>query len=177
MADTARVIAVLEEWEGRENDKYNDHLGHPTIGVGHKMTTPVRPPAYALVTGEEVDVKTPLPSSTTSIYDDAVDEIRDNDIEDATHNALYYICQGGSPSRWHVLSHVRQEVLINMAFQLGRAGLGGFSETRTHILAGEWEEAHNEMLRSKWAEEDTPTRANKMADAMHTNDASYLYKY
>ncbi len=41
----------------------------------------------------------------------------------------------------------------------------------------EWEEAHDEMLRSKWAEEDTPTRANKMADAMHTNDASYLYKY
>ena len=48
---------------------------------------------------------------------------------------------------------------------------------RVIAVLEEWEEAHDEMLRSKWAEEDTPTRANKMADAMHTNDASYLYKY
>lgn len=90
---------------------------------------------------------------------------------------MYYICQGGSPSQWHSLSHVRQEVLINMAFQLGRTKLCDFTQTRPHILAGDWQEAHDEMLRSEWAREDTPTRANKMADAMLTGDASDLYKY
>lgn len=177
MANDTRLKTCLGQWEGRENTKYKDDQGNWTIGIGHLFSNTVQPDAYVLATGETVEEPTALPSDVGSIPEDAIDAIFDDDLEIAKGDAMYYICRGGSPSRWHSLSHVRQEVLINMAFQLGRTKLCGFTKTRTHILAAEWEEAHDEMLKSKWAKKDTPTRAGKMADAMETNNASHLYKY
>ncbi len=136
----------------------------------------VKPNAYELATGERVEVPTALPSDVGPLSGAAIDAIFYDDLDTAKLDAMFYICQGGSPSRWHSISHVRQEVLINMAFQLGRTKLCGFTKTRAHILAGAWQEAHDEMLKSKWAREDTPKRANKMADAMLTDDPSYLYQ-
>lgn len=66
------------------------------------------------------------------------------------------------------LSDVRQMVLLAMSFQMGVAGLLVFKRTLRLIEAGEWSAAADAMLDSKWAREDSPQRARRMAEAMRT---------
>lgn len=63
------------------------------------------------------------------------------------------------------LSEPRQGVLLNMAFQLGVAGLMGFKKTLRLVQIGKYEDAADEMLRSKWSEQ-TPQRAKRLAQQM-----------
>ena len=62
---------------------------------------------------------------------------------------------------------VRRDVLTNMAFQLGVAGLLKFKKTLLHVKNGEFEQASIEMLDSRWAEQ-TPNRANVLSEQMRT---------
>jgi lysozyme len=55
-----------------------------------------------------------------------------------------------------------QEVLANMCFNLGLAGLLGFRQTLAHLEAGRFAEAAAEMLRSKWAGQ-VGARAERLA--------------
>lgn len=55
-----------------------------------------------------------------------------------------------------------QEVLANMCFNLGLAGLLGFRQTLAHLEAGRWAEAADEMLQSKWATQ-VGARAGRLA--------------
>ena len=55
-----------------------------------------------------------------------------------------------------------QHVLINMAFQLGMAGLSGFEETLAHLESGNYELAADEMLNSLWARQ-VPSRATELS--------------
>jgi lysozyme len=61
----------------------------------------------------------------------------------------------------------RQAVLMNMAFQLGIAGLMKFKSTLAFIEAGDYENASANMLKSLWAKQ-TPNRASEMAQQMRT---------
>ena len=61
----------------------------------------------------------------------------------------------------------RQAVLMNMAFQLGIAGLMKFKSTLSFIEAGDYENASANMLKSLWAKQ-TPNRASEMAQQMRT---------
>ncbi len=49
------------------------------------------------------------------------------------------------------LDAVRQQVLLDMAFNLGIAGLLGFKNTLATIRAGKYEQAAAMMLQSRWA--------------------------
>ena len=51
------------------------------------------------------------------------------------------------------LSGVRQEVIVQMAFQLGRDGLRAFRLFRAAVLAQDWERAADEILDSDAARE------------------------
>lgn len=66
---------------------------------------------------------------------------------------------------WDDLSELRKAVLINMAFNLGFDGLMGFHNTLKHIRAGEFEDASEHMLHSKWARQ-VGARADRLAEAM-----------
>lgn len=66
------------------------------------------------------------------------------------------------------LSALRQEVLLNMAFQLGIAGLLRFRRALEAMHVGNWELARHEMLDSRWAKQ-TPERALELAEAMCNN--------
>ncbi len=55
-----------------------------------------------------------------------------------------------------------QEVLANMCFNLGLAGVLAFRQTLEHLRAGRYAEAAAEMLRSKWAQQVGP-RAERLA--------------
>jgi len=65
------------------------------------------------------------------------------------------------------LNMARQAVLINMSFNLGIAGLLGFTMTLALIKEGRFEEAAAEMLRSKWATQ-VGMRATRLSQQMST---------
>ena len=65
------------------------------------------------------------------------------------------------------LDPARKGVLINMAFQMGVAGLLGFKNTLALIQEGKYQEAARAMLQSKWATQ-TPARAQRLSNQMAT---------
>jgi lysozyme len=65
------------------------------------------------------------------------------------------------------LDDARQNVLINMAFNLGVAGLLSFVNTLSAISYGHYSQASREMLDSKWAKQ-VGYRAEELAEQMRT---------
>ena len=66
------------------------------------------------------------------------------------------------------LEPAKQEILIEMAFQLGIAGLLRFKKFLGFLEEGNFEKASIEMLKSRWATQ-TPYRAQRLAKAMLEN--------
>ena len=69
---------------------------------------------------------------------------------------------------WETLDDFRQEVLIEMCFQMGIFGLLGFKEFLSHLRKGNYKGASEEMLNSKWAKQ-TPQRAEELAKIIEQN--------
>jgi len=67
------------------------------------------------------------------------------------------------------LDSVRQDVIIDMAYQLGIDGVLGFHEMIAHIEYQDWSLAANAMLDSDWAKQ-TPARAKQLAAMMRTGE-------
>ena len=67
------------------------------------------------------------------------------------------------------LDEVRQAVLVDMAFNLGRAGLAGFRNMRAALALGDFERAADEMLDSLWARQ-VGRRAQELADMMRSGE-------
>lgn len=68
---------------------------------------------------------------------------------------------------WRTLDDIRQDVLVNMAFNLGVAGLATFKHTLEFVEAHEWKAAAEGMLNSKWARQ-VGERATRLAAQMRT---------
>lgn len=84
------------------------------------------------------------------------------------HDIAYKLGQLHAKLPWiDKLNDARKGVLLNMAFQLGVAGLMGFKSTLAKIEAGDYEGASTSMLKSKWATQ-TPNRAQRMAEQMRS---------
>jgi lysozyme len=124
--------------EGYRNSAYLDTLGIPTIGVGH--------------TGPEVHLG-------LTWTDEQVNATLDADIAKKTAEVVYALPWFGK------LNEPRQAVLLQMAFQMGTHGLLGFPRTLAAVHDGNWDEAANGMLMSKWAEQ-TPARARRLSRQM-----------
>ena len=137
-----KLTAQLRRDEGQRPLAYQDHLGYWTIGVGRLIDS--RKPGAGL-------------------RPDEIDYLLRNDINDrvqALTKALPW---------FSALDEARRGVLINMAFQLGTAGLLGFKSTLALIAAGKYAEAAEQMLKSKWATQ-TPERAKRLAEQMKTGE-------
>ena len=65
------------------------------------------------------------------------------------------------------LDHVRLNVLINMAFQMGTEGLLAFKTTLALIQGGNYNKAAENMILSKWHTQ-TPARCERLAKQMRT---------
>lgn len=66
---------------------------------------------------------------------------------------------------WRNLSDTRQQVIANMAFNMGIATLLQFKNTLAAVQAGRYEDAAEEMLASKWAGQ-VGGRAKRLANMM-----------
>lgn len=91
--------------------------------------------------------------------DDEIDLMYANDIKIAEKDARALV------PGFDRLDDVRQEVLVNMSFNLGYSRLAGFKRFLAAVNASEFAEASLEMLDSKWAKQ-VGARAIRLSDAM-----------
>lgn len=68
---------------------------------------------------------------------------------------------------WQTLDTPRRRVILNMAFNLGVAGLMKFVKTLAAVRAGEHSKAADMMLQSKWARQ-VGDRAIRLAEMMRS---------
>ncbi len=73
--------------------------------------------------------------------------------------------QSRIPDIYNGLDEVRKSVLLNMCFNLGINGLLGFKNTLVFVKAGDWEQAANNMLVSRWAKQ-VGRRAIELSELM-----------
>jgi len=71
--------------------------------------------------------------------------------------------------RWRKLTEPRQAVLLNMAFNMGVAGLLRFRRMLSALEAGDFARAASEMLDSKW-KSDVKGRAYELAAQMQSGE-------
>ena len=87
---------------------------------------------------------------------DEIELMFDNDFRDAEQAAASLDC-------WPGLNEVRRGVLVEMVFQMGLGGVLTFENFLAAAAAGDYEEAADEMLDSRWARQ-TPSRARALSD-------------
>jgi lysozyme len=68
---------------------------------------------------------------------------------------------------WASLDGPRQDVVVEMIYNLGVSGFMGFANTRVAMRDGRWEDAARGMLASKWATQ-VGRRAKRLAEQMRT---------
>lgn len=141
--DLDRLKAQLAIDEGRKSVAYPDPLTRAspwTIGVGH--------------TGKEVH-------EGLIWNDEQIDAALDADI----HKAIAGLDR--IAPWWRGLDSVRQNVLLNMCFNLGATGLSKFRNTLKACATGDYAAASRGMLASLWARQ-VGARAGRLAKQMLT---------
>lgn len=129
------IVDQLRRDEGEKLTVYQDHLGFWTIGVG--VLVDDRKPGAGITAAESAMLLT-------------------NRVDDRRRRL-----EAALP--WFKgLDPVRQAALLNMAYQLGSAGLLDFVRALAAVRDQRWALAETELLRSKWAEQ-TPERARRVA--------------
>lgn len=93
------------------------------------------------------------------LRDDEIDLMLANDVTEAIGDCRRLFRNFDS------LREERQEVLVNMMFNLGYVKLSGFKKLIAAVMAGDWREASEQMLDSKWADQ-VGDRADRLATAM-----------
>lgn len=93
------------------------------------------------------------------LSDRAIQVILEDDVRDTTTGLM-------AAHPWVAgLSKVRQEVLINMAFNLGLGGLNSFKRMLVAVQNEQWDKAAAELLDSKFAKQ-VGDRAQRLARQM-----------
>ena len=134
----SRLIGSLISHEGIRNLVYEDSVGILTIGCGHNVET--------------------MPLSTN-----AMEVILEDDIN------VFVAELDRNWSHWEKdLSDCRQNVLIEMVFNLGWSRFKGFKKLIQAIKDKDYDTASEEMLDSRWAEQ-VGRRADNLAYQMKTN--------
>ena len=130
--------------EGFEYEIYLDHLGYPTLGVGH------------LVTEKDEEHGKPV---GTPVSEQRIRECLDQDIE--------IVCSELDRNEpwWRHLDDNRQRILANMCFNLGYPRLSNFKRFLAAVQTSQWETAAREMMDSKWSGQ-VGDRAKRLRDRM-----------
>lgn len=134
-----RLKTQLIEDEGSITYAYQDSENYWTIGVGRLIDE----------------------DKGGRLSDDEIEYLLDNDIDKIINQAIREF-------HWfNDLSDVRQEVVLNMIFNLGLGGFKGFGNTIAALERHDWLDASREMLDSKWAGQ-VGQRAIRLSEAMRT---------
>ena len=139
-----RLREELKLDEGVKYEVYLDHLGLPTCGIGHLIKED--DPEHGLEVG-------------TKIGEERVNELFDEDIEVTLNECttLY--------DEFYTFPEEVQHIIANMMFNIGRPRLSKFKKMHAAVLQGDWKEAANQMIDSKWYKQ-VPNRANRLVNRM-----------
>lgn len=143
MLVTDSVKEHFKREEGWRNKAYKDHLGYPTIGVGHlleKSTTNWAKYQNLVWTDQQITAQL------------------QKDIDKAVTGA-----KRTYGSQFDTFSHNVQLAIVDNIFQMGEAGYNTFVNSIRLIKQKKWNEAADNMLKSKWARQ-TPARAKRITD-------------
>lgn len=101
------------------------------------------------------------------ISPDEADFLLSTDIDLARQDAMLFL---GDPATWEYLEPVRQDVLVQMSFNMGLTALRTFKFFRKAILAEDWAMAAHQMIDSRWSQQ-LGSRAVRLAKEMRTGVA------
>ncbi|MFT7541475.1 MAG: lysozyme [Gammaproteobacteria bacterium] len=138
--DRTTLKNFIAEAQGRRLACYQNGEGIPCIGVGVNLLEE-RNAQRIDVLGRVIGN---LRAGREELTEREVDWLLDGDIEQAIQDAQHLI------ANFDELDPVRQMVLVDMTFNLGRQRFAGFKRLRAAIIAGRFEEAANEMVDSLW---------------------------
>lgn len=136
------LVSELRRDEGVRYLPYKDSVGINSTGVGHNL--------------KEIPLKE---GWSYPLTDTQVNELLESDLKNVFCDLENNI------SWWSNLSEVRQRVLANMCFNLGINRLLGFKNTLNFIKNGQYDDAAEGMLNSKWASQ-VKDRAKRLATMM-----------
>lgn len=119
----------LIKHEGYKQEIYLCTESIPTFGIGHAI--------------KEDDIEYTWPIGTP-VEKERIDQCFNDDFEDACSDCDALFLQFAS------LPEQVQRVLVNMAFNLGRTRLGKFKKMIKAVNEGNFEEAANQMVDSRW---------------------------
>ena len=143
------IEALREQLKIDEDVKYEiykDHLGYPTFGIGHLIT--------------EDDPEHGEPDGT-EISEDRVNEIFESDVAKFVSEAKILFPDLDE------LPDVAQQVIVNMAFNMGRPRLSKFKNFIAGVNDRDWTRAAEEMMDSRWADQ-VGARATRLRNLILT---------
>ena len=140
--DKKRLMSQLNIDEGRKKKLYKDTAS---------------PPKWTIGVGRNIEDR--------GLRDDEIDLMLSNDIEEAVGIALALVPQ------FDKLGDVRQEVLVNMAFNMGGPRLAGFKKMLAAVSAYDYQEAADQMEDSAWYRQ-VGARAERLVKSMRTGNPS-----
>ena len=142
--DIERLKEEIKADEGYKNEIYLDHLGLPTLGVGHLVKK--TDPEFGLEVGTKID-------------DERVNELFEQDLN-VTIDECTYLYED-----FYILPEEAQLIIANMMFNLGRPRLSRFLKMKKHIDNRDFKSASLEMKNSKWYRQVT-NRAERLCERM-----------
>ena len=156
--DRARLTAMLIKHEGKKAKVYTDTQGHPTIGVGFNLD---RRDARAKIEALGLDYDK-VKAGTQTLSEPNIMSLLSDDMDTAIAG-----CQAVFP-RFTDLSDVRQRVLADMMFNLGKAKFAGFTKLIAAVNAANFAQAAAEMKDSAWYRQ-VGTRGKTLVMMMQTD--------
>lgn len=166
---TEYLAADLEAEEGRVRTAYPDPLsplGKACGGRGIALKDYRLVPGYAALSGKPWTVGAGFTGEgigpSTGMTDVQIDAELGNRL-----GAIEATLDKSIPW-WRNLSDERQDVLVQMAYQMGTDGLLGFHDTLNALQAGDFKAAADHMRNSAWAKRQTPARALREAHQIET---------
>jgi lysozyme len=135
------LIAALQKDEGLRLKPYLDTASPPRVTIGYGRNL----------------------SDKGITYNEAMEMLR-SDALDAIEDAAKIV------DNWAELNDVRQAVLANLVFNMGKSGVLQFRTMLGAIADLKFEEAATAMLASKWATQ-VGKRAQRLAEEMRTGTA------
>ena len=134
----------LEIDEGVVHEIYLDHLGYPTVGIGHLVRQ--EDPEFGADVGTEVDEARCI-------------EAFESDLESVLSD-----CKIHYPN-YDDLPEEAQQIIANMMFNMGRPRLTKFKMMKDAVDNGDWNEAADQMVDSRWYAQ-VGKRAERLVDRM-----------
>ena len=142
----SRLTEMLRRHEGVESHAYMCSQNFWTIGVGRNVAPGDNGAARGL-----------------GLADDEIDYLLSNDIKRVEKEL-------SDEYEWFSgLDDVRRDCMVDISFNLGQTRLRGFKKALSAMAESDWEEASEQFLDSRWADQ-VGNRSTELAEMIRTGE-------